>query len=38
MFSATWPKSVQNIADRYIRDPLKFRIGTEEGSANKNIT
>jgi len=38
LFSATWPKEVQEIAAQYITNPVKINIGsTDELAANKDI-
>lgn len=37
MFSATWPDSVQRIAQEYLNDPVRVTIGSEELSANTRI-
>lgn len=37
MFSATWPDSVQRIANEYLNDPVRVTIGSEELSANTRI-
>jgi len=38
LFSATWPTSIQAIADEYIRDPIKITIGSTELTANHQVT
>jgi len=38
LFSATWPDSVQNIANEFLTNPIKVTIGSEDLSANKNVT
>jgi len=41
MFSATWPKEVEALANSFftnISDVLKVRIGSDQTKANKNIT
>lgn len=38
MFSATWPKEVQEIANKFLINPIMIKIGTDEGSANKRVT
>jgi ATP-dependent RNA helicase DDX5/DBP2 len=38
MFTATWPKSVQNLAATFLKDPVHVRIGDNELHANKAIT
>jgi len=38
MFSATWPKDVQKLAAQFLNNPLKVTIGSDELSANKNVT
>jgi len=37
MFSATWPKEVQHIADSYTTDAIRVQIGSLDLSANTNI-
>lgn len=38
MFSATWPKEVQKLAQEYLKDFIQVTIGSLELSANLNIT
>lgn len=38
MWSATWPKKVQNLASSFLTNPVRIRIGSDEVSANKNVT
>lgn len=38
MFSATWPKEVQRLANDYLHDFMQVTIGSLELSANTNIT
>jgi ATP-dependent RNA helicase DDX5/DBP2 len=38
MFSATWPKEVQRLAQEYLNDFIQVTIGSLDLSANKNIT
>jgi ATP-dependent RNA helicase DDX5/DBP2 len=38
MWSATWPKRVQQLADTFLRNPIRIKIGSDEISANKNVT
>ena len=38
LWSATWPKEVQQIASQYLTDPYKVIIGSPDLSANPNIT
>jgi len=38
MFSATWPKEVQRLANDYLHDYMQVTIGSLELSANTNIT
>uniref|UniRef100_A0A1I8IM92 RNA helicase n=1 Tax=Macrostomum lignano TaxID=282301 RepID=A0A1I8IM92_9PLAT len=38
MWSATWPKEVQALARDYLKDFIKVTIGSQELSANPNIT
>lgn len=38
MWSATWPKEVQALARDYLKDFVKVTIGSQELSANPNIT
>ena len=38
MFSATWPQEVEKLAMVYFTDAVKLTIGSEDLTANKNIT
>lgn len=38
MFSATWPKEVQKLAQEYLKDFIQVNIGSLELSANLSIT
>jgi ATP-dependent RNA helicase DDX5/DBP2 len=38
MWSATWPKEVQELAKEFLSDPCKVKIGSVELTANHNIT
>ncbi|KAG7089671.1 ATP-dependent RNA helicase dbp2 [Marasmius oreades] len=38
MFSATWPKDVQKLANDFLRDFIQCNIGSMELTANHNIT
>jgi len=38
MFSATWAKEVQSVANEYMRDPIRITIGSTELLANDKIT
>lgn len=38
MFTATWPKGVQNLATTFLKDPVHVTIGDNELHANKAIT
>lgn len=38
LFTATWPRSCKSIAATYIRDPTHIQIGSDEITANQNIT
>jgi ATP-dependent RNA helicase DDX5/DBP2 len=38
MFSATWPKDVQRLAQEYLNDFIQVTIGSLDLSANKSIT
>ena len=38
MFSATWPKEVQKLAQEYLKDFIQVTIGSLELSANTAIT
>lgn len=38
MYSATWPNEVQQLAEDYLSDYMHVNIGSDELSANKNIT
>eukprot|EP01083_Nonionella_stella_P055782 147062_1 len=37
MWSATWPKEIQQIAASYMNDPIRVQIGSTELHANSNI-
>eukprot|EP01133_Synstelium_polycarpum_P004210 gene4210-4905_t len=37
MFSATWPKTVQSLANDFLIDPIQIKIGSAELSANHNV-
>ncbi|KAF8338192.1 uncharacterized protein EI90DRAFT_2991491 [Cantharellus anzutake] len=37
MFSATWPKSVQNLAATFLKSPVRITIGSEELAANSRV-
>jgi len=37
MFSATWPKEVQHIAESYMTKPIRVQIGSLDLNANQNI-
>jgi len=38
MYSATWPKEVQKLANEFLIEPVKVNIGSLELAANHNIT
>jgi len=38
LWSATWPKEIQDIANRFMSDPIRVQIGSEELIANENIS
>lgn len=38
MFSATWPPEVAKLAAEFLRDPLKITIGSEDLTANHDVT
>jgi len=38
LYSATWPKDVQRLAEDYLADYSQINIGSFELAANKNIT
>jgi ATP-dependent RNA helicase DDX5/DBP2 len=38
MWSATWPKRVQDLASSFLKSPIRIRIGSDELSANRNVT
>lgn len=38
MWSATWPKEVQNLARDYLNDPIQVRVGSLELAASHTIT
>ena len=37
MWSATWPKKVQNLANQFLKSPIRIKIGSDELSANPNV-
>jgi ATP-dependent RNA helicase DDX5/DBP2 len=37
MWSATWPKKIQSLANEFLNDPIRIRIGQEELAVNKNV-
>jgi ATP-dependent RNA helicase DDX5/DBP2 len=37
MFSATWPKEIQKLADDFMKTPTQIFIGNQELTANPNI-
>jgi len=37
MWSATWPKEVQKMANDFLTDPIHLQVGSTELTANKNI-
>jgi superfamily II DNA/RNA helicase len=38
MWSATWPKDVQGLAEDFLNDYIQVNVGSLELSANRNIT
>jgi superfamily II DNA/RNA helicase len=38
MWSATWPKEVQSLAEDFLHDYIRINIGSLDTSANHNIT
>lgn len=38
MWSATWPKDVQHLAEDFLKDYLQVNIGAMQLHANHNIT
>jgi len=38
MWSATWPREIQNLANEFLKDYIQINIGSLELSANHNIT
>ena len=38
MFSATWPKEIQKMANDFMNDPTQIFIGNQELTVNSNIT
>ncbi|KAH9812601.1 P-loop containing nucleoside triphosphate hydrolase protein [Melampsora americana] len=38
MFSATWPKEIQRLANEYLKDFIQVNVGSLELTANVNIT
>jgi len=37
MFSATWPRSIQQLANEFLMDPVKVTCGSEDLVANRNV-
>jgi ATP-dependent RNA helicase DBP3 len=37
MFSATWPKSIQQLASEFLSNPIRVTIGSEDLSANTKV-
>ena len=37
MFSATWPKEIQDLANDFLKDPVQMNIGSHELTTNPNI-
>lgn len=37
LWSATWPRSVQTIANQFLRNPLRIQIGSFDLTANKRV-
>ena len=37
MWSATWPKRVQELANQFLKNPIRIKIGSDELSANPNV-
>ena len=35
--SATWPESVRQLANSYMRDPIRIVVGREDLSANQRV-
>ena len=38
MWSATWPKDVQQLANEFLKDPVQVQIGSADLHSNKDIT
>ena len=39
MFTATWPREVRRLSEKYLNNPVHVNIGDDDGlNANKNIT
>merc|ERR1711934_181159 len=38
MWSATWPKEVEQLASEFLEDPLRVTVGSPDLHSNKNIT
>ena len=38
MWSATWPKEVQTLANEFLKDPVRVVIGSPDLHTNDNIT
>jgi len=37
MFSATWPRSIQQLAEEFLTNPVRVTVGSEELSANTKV-
>ena len=35
--SATWPEAVRQLADSFLRDPVRITVGSEDLTANSRI-
>jgi len=35
--SATWPESVRQLANSYMRDPIRIVVGSDDLSANQRV-
>ncbi|EAL66522.1 hypothetical protein DDB_G0281925 [Dictyostelium discoideum AX4] len=38
MFSATWPKEVKLLASKFLKDPIKITVGSQELTGSINVT
>ena len=38
MFTATWPQEIRALAEEFLRDPVRVSIGSQDLTANHQIT